>query len=62
MIVLKYQESTTEKFFENAWTNLSFWGWGGGNRYVEGEPRIFGYLMLDDALGYPYFRLFNGNP
>merc|ERR1711966_445110 len=20
--------------------------WGGGNRYVEGEPRIFGYLML----------------
>ena len=20
--------------------------WGGGNRYVEGEPRTFGYLML----------------
>ena len=29
MIVLKYQESTTEKFFENARDNLSFWGWGG---------------------------------
>ena len=23
--------------------------WGGGNRYVEGEPRTFGYLMLYDA-------------
>ena len=33
--------------------------WGGGNRYVEGEPRTFGYLMLYDALGYPYYRLFN---
>ena len=33
-----------------------------GNRYVEGEPRTFGYLMLYDCLGYPYFRLFNGNP
>ena len=29
MIVLKYQESTTEKFFENARDNLFFWGWGG---------------------------------
>ena len=29
MIVLKYQESTTEKFFENARDNLSFWGVGG---------------------------------
>ena len=24
-------------------------GWGGGNRYVEGEPRTFGYLMLYDT-------------
>ena len=23
--------------------------WGGGNRYVEGEPRTFGYLMLYDT-------------
>ena len=37
-------------------------GWGGGNRYVEGDLLTFGYLMLYDALGYPYFRLFNGNP
>ena len=29
MIVLKYQESTTEQFFENARDNLSFWGVGG---------------------------------
>ena len=28
MIVLKYQESTTEKLFENACTNLFFGGWG----------------------------------
>ena len=35
---------------------------GGGNRYVEGDLFTFGYLMLDDALGYPYFPLFNGNP
>ena len=34
----------------------------GGNRYVEGDLLTFGYLMLDDSLGYPYFRLFNGNP
>ena len=26
MIVLNYQESTTEKFFENARDNLSFFG------------------------------------
>ena len=46
---------------------------GGGNRYVEGEPLTFGYLMLDDALpsltfgylmlddplGVPYYQLFN---
>ena len=37
-------------------------GWGGGNRYVEGDLLTFGYLMLNDSLGYPYFRLFNGNP
>ena len=33
MIVLKYQESTTEKFFENARDNLSFWGVGGANKF-----------------------------
>ena len=32
MIVLKYQESTTEKFFENARDNLSFLGVGGANK------------------------------
>jgi len=32
MIVLKYQDSTTEKFFENARRNLSFWGWMGGQQ------------------------------
>ena len=37
-------------------------GWGGGNRYVEGDLLTFGYLILNDSLGYPYFRLFNGNP
>ena len=37
-------------------------GWGGGNRYVEGDLLTFGYLMLNDSLGYPYFRLFIGNP
>ena len=30
-----------------------------GNRYVEGEPLTIGYLMLDDYLGFPYYRLFN---
>ena len=34
-------------------------GCRGGNRYVEGESLTFGYLMLDDSLGYPYYRLFN---
>ena len=34
----------------------------GGNRYVEGESLIFGYLMLNDALGYPYYRLINIGP
>ena len=37
-------------------------GCRGGNRYVEGDLLTFGYLMLDGSLGYPYFRLFNGNP
>ena len=37
-------------------------GCRGGNRYVEGELLTFGYLVLDDSLGYPYFRLFNGTP
>ena len=32
MIVLKYQDSTTEKFFEHARRNLSFWGWMGGGK------------------------------
>ena len=32
MIVIKYQESTTEKFFENARDNLSFWGVGGAKK------------------------------
>ena len=31
----------------------------GGNRYVEGDLLTFGYLMLDDALGFPYYRLIN---
>ena len=35
---------------------------GGGNPNVEGDLLTFGCLMLDDALGYPYIRLFNGNP
>ena len=30
-----------------------------GDRYVEGEPLTFGYLMLDDSVGFPYYRLFN---
>ena len=34
-------------------------GCRGGNRYVEGDLLTFGYLMLDDSLGYLYFRLFN---
>ena len=34
-------------------------GCRGGNRYVEGDLLTFGYLMLDDSLGYPYYRLFN---
>ena len=29
---------------------------------VYGDLLTFGYLMLYDALGFPYFRLFNGNP
>ena len=29
---------------------------------IKGDLLTFGYLMLDDSLGYPYFRLFNGNP
>ena len=29
-------------------------GCRGGNRYVEGDLLTFGYLMLYDALGYPY--------
>ena len=33
MIVLKYQESTTEKFFENASDNLSFLGGGGQTKW-----------------------------
>ena len=51
MIVLKYQESTTEKFFENAWTNLFFWGGGGPkkfkkNRCLVGSPNL--YFMFSD--------------
>ncbi len=34
-------------------------GCRGGNRYVEGDLLTFGYLMLNDSLGYPYYRLFN---
>ena len=30
-----------------------------GNRYVEGDLLVFGELMLDDSLGYPYYRLFH---
>ena len=33
MIVLKYQESTTEKFFENARDNQSFWRAGGPRHF-----------------------------
>ena len=28
-------------------------GCRGGNRYVEGDLLTFGYLMLDDSLGFP---------
>ena len=28
-------------------------GCRGGNRYVEGDHLTFGFLMLDDSLGYP---------
>ena len=31
----------------------------GGNRYVEGDLFTFRYLVLDDAFGYPYYRLIN---
>ena len=34
-------------------------GCRGGNRYVEGDLLIVGYLVLDDSLGFPYYRLFN---
>ena len=34
-------------------------GCRGGNLYVEGDLFTFGYLILDDALGYPYYWLFN---
>ena len=32
-------------------------GRGGGNQDVEGDLLTFGHLILDDALGYPYYRL-----
>ena len=32
-------------------------GCRGGNRYVEGDLLTFGYLMLDDSLGFHYYRL-----
>ena len=34
-------------------------GCRGGNRYVEGDLLTFGYLMLDDSLGFPDYRLLN---
>ena len=34
-------------------------GCRGGDRYFEGEPLTFGYLVLDDSFGYHYYRLFN---
>ena len=39
MIVLKYQDSTTEKIFENARRNLSFWGWGGQTTFKKNRFR-----------------------
>jgi hypothetical protein len=35
---------------------------GVGIGMLMGDLLTFGYLMLYDALGFPYFRLFNGNP
>ena len=34
-------------------------GCRGGNQYVERDLLTFGYLMLNDALGFPYYRLIN---
>jgi hypothetical protein len=34
-------------------------GWRGGNQNVEGDLLTIGYLMLNDSLGYPYYRLIN---
>ena len=52
MIVLKYQESTTEKFFENARDNLSFWGVGGNQKknwgLVGRGLRIFRIFWVPD--------------
>ena len=45
-----------QKTFKNGTTPV---GCRGGNRYVEGEPLTFGYLLLDDSLGYPHYRLIN---
>ena len=49
MIVLKYQESTTEQIFENAQENLFCWGGVGGATKIQKkrclvgpELRIFG--------------------
>ena len=54
MIVLKYQDSTTEKFFENSRRNLSFWGGGetnfkkkiGSGPNMEDSPNL--YFMFFD--------------
>ena len=35
---------------------IHFWG------KIPIDLLTFGYLMLDDALGYPYYRLFNVRP
>ena len=34
-------------------------GCRGGNQKVEGGLLTFGHLMLDDSLGFPYYRLIN---
>ena len=53
MILLNYQESTTEKFFENARDNLSFLGWGGGKKMI--------VLKYQDSTTDKFFERARGN-
>ena len=45
----------TPNLFPSLFTKVV--GCRGGNRYVEKEPLTFGELILDDSLGFPYYRL-----